>query len=104
MERDRNLPSALTFHELRQTYASILVNHGVALAYVAAQLGHTDTRMFEQYYGHLCPNAQAEAIRSQGRPPGSEVVRWYPRDTALGLGPCTLGQWEPWERGPVCQR
>jgi integrase len=54
----------LTFHELRHTYASALVNHGVPLAYVAAQLGHTDTRMVERYYGHLSPNAQAEAIRS----------------------------------------
>lgn len=57
------LPS-LTFHELRHTYASALVNHGIPLAYVAAQLGHTDTRMVERFYGHLSPNAQAEAIRN----------------------------------------
>lgn len=54
----------LTFHELRHTYASALVNHGVPLVYVAAQLGHTDTRMVERFYGHLSPNAQAEAVRS----------------------------------------
>jgi integrase len=53
----------LTFHELRHTYASALVNSGVPLVYVAAQLGHADTRMVERYYGHLCPNAQAESIR-----------------------------------------
>jgi len=53
-----------TFHELRHTYASALVNHGVPLAYVAAQLGHSDTRMVERYYGHLCPNAQADSIRN----------------------------------------
>jgi integrase len=53
-----------TFHELRHTYASALVNHGVPLAYVAAQLGHTDTRMVERYYGHLSPNAQADSVRS----------------------------------------
>ena len=54
----------LTFHELRHTYASALVNSGISLAYVAAQLGHTGTRMVERFYGHLCPSAQAEAIRS----------------------------------------
>ncbi len=54
----------LTFHELRHTYASALVNHGIPLVYVAAQLGHTDTRMVERFYGHLSPNAQGEAIRS----------------------------------------
>ena len=58
-----NLPF-FTFHELRHTYASALVNHGVPLAYVAAQLGHTDTRMVERYYGHLSPNAQADSVRS----------------------------------------
>ena len=53
----------LGFHELRHTYASGLVNAGVPLAYVAAQLGHTDTSMVEKYYGHLCPSALADSIR-----------------------------------------
>lgn len=52
----------LTFHELRHTYASGLVNRGVPLAYVAAQLGHTDTRMVEKHYGHISRSALAEAI------------------------------------------
>ena len=55
---------ALTFHELRHTYASALVNAGVPLAFVAAQLGHSDTRMVEKHYGHLAPSALADAIRS----------------------------------------
>ncbi len=54
----------LTFHELRHTYASWLVNAGCPLAYVAAQLGHTDTRMVEKHYGHLAPTAMANAIRA----------------------------------------
>ncbi len=55
---------SLTFHELRHTYASLLINNGVPLAYVAAQLGHADTRMTEKHYGHLSPSALAEAIRT----------------------------------------
>jgi integrase len=54
---------ALGFHELRHTYASGLVNAGVPLAYVAAQLGHVDTSMVEKHYGHLSPSALAESIR-----------------------------------------
>ena len=54
----------LTFHELRHTYASGLVNAGVPLAFVAKQLGHKDTRMVEQHYGHLAPTAVAESIRT----------------------------------------
>jgi len=34
------------------------------MAYVAAQLGHTDTRMTEKHYGHLAPTALADAIRT----------------------------------------
>ncbi len=52
------------FHELRHSYASILVNAGCPLAYVAAQLGHSDTRMVEKHYGHLAPSAMADAIRA----------------------------------------
>lgn len=55
---------ALTFHELRHTYASGLVNAGIPLAYIAAQLGHADTRMVEKHYGHLAPSAMAQAIRA----------------------------------------
>ena len=54
---------ALGFHELRHTYASGLVNAGVPLAFVSAQLGHVDTKMVEKHYGHLCPTAKTEAIR-----------------------------------------
>lgn len=53
----------LNFHQLRHTYASTLVNAGLPLAYVAAQLGHSDTRMVEKHYGHLAPTALAEAVR-----------------------------------------
>lgn len=54
----------LTFHELRHSYASMLVNAGCPLAFVAEQLGHSDTRMVEKHYGHLAPTAKADAIRA----------------------------------------
>ncbi len=54
---------AIGFHELRHTYASGLVNKGVPLAFVADQLGHSDTSMVEKHYGHLSPKAKTAAIR-----------------------------------------
>jgi integrase len=54
----------LTFHELRHSYASLLVNNRCPMAYVAEQLGHIGTRMVEKHYGHLCPSAKADAIRT----------------------------------------
>ena len=53
----------LTFHELRHTYASGLVNCGVPLVFVAQQLGHRDTQMVEKHYGHLCQSAKADAVK-----------------------------------------
>ncbi|WP_243317166.1 tyrosine-type recombinase/integrase [Geothrix paludis] len=56
----------VTFHELRHTYASNLILQGMQLLYVAAQLGHSDTRMVEKYYGHLVPSAVAMAVKKHG--------------------------------------
>ena len=57
------VPSA-TFHTLRHTYASHLVQAGVPLLFVATALGHSDTRMVEKHYGHLAPSLVADAIRA----------------------------------------
>lgn len=54
---------AVNFHALRHTYASRLTMRGVPLAVIAAQLGHSDTRMVEQHYGHLSPSYIAETVR-----------------------------------------
>ncbi len=56
--------SPVTFHELRHTYASHLIQKGVGLLYVAQALGHRDSRMVERHYGHLAPSHFAETIRA----------------------------------------
>jgi integrase len=52
-----------TFHTLRHTYASHLVQKKVPLLFVAAALGHADTRMVEKHYVHLAPSQVAALIR-----------------------------------------
>src|SRR5215469_17252483 len=54
----------VNFHGLRHTYASRLAMKGVPLAVIAAQLGHSDTRMVEKHYGHLAPNYVAQTVRA----------------------------------------
>jgi integrase len=54
----------VSFHVLRHTYASHAVMNGAPLMVVAKNLGHTDTRMVEKYYGHLAPSFVADAIRA----------------------------------------
>jgi integrase len=55
---------ALTFHELRHSYASRLVMKGVPLTVVAQQLGHSDTRMVERHYGHMSSSYVADTVRA----------------------------------------
>lgn len=55
---------AVSFHELRHSYASRLAQRGVPMGVIAAQLGHSDTRMTEKHYAHLAPNYVAETVRN----------------------------------------
>lgn len=78
-----NVNPPATFHALRHTYASHLVQGGVPLLFVASALGHRDTRMVEKHYGHLAPSHVADAIRaalpSFGSEQPSKVRRLRPR-------------------------
>jgi integrase len=58
------LDPAATFHILRHTYASMLAMKGVPMGVIAAQLGHSDTRMTERHYAHLAPSYVASTIRA----------------------------------------
>jgi integrase len=55
---------AISFHELRHTYASRLAMRGVPMGVIAAQLGHADTRMTERHYAHLSPSYVADMVRA----------------------------------------
>ncbi len=43
---------------------------GVPFVVIAAQLGHSDTRMVEKHYGHLAPNYVADTVRAVFGPLG----------------------------------
>jgi integrase len=55
---------AVTFHDLRHSYASALASAGVPLTMIAEALGHADPRMTSRHYAHLVPSAVADAIRA----------------------------------------
>jgi integrase len=59
-----NITPPISFHGLRHTWASHAVMSGEISLQVAAQaLGHRDTRMVEEHYGHLAQSYVADAIR-----------------------------------------
>jgi integrase len=53
-----------SFHVLRHTYATHLLQAGAPLPVIAANLGHADTRMTERHYAHLVPSHVAHVIRA----------------------------------------
>lgn len=61
--RHAKITPAITFHELRHTWASLSIMAGAPLLVVAQNLGHADTRMVEKHYGHLAQSYVADTIR-----------------------------------------
>jgi len=59
-----NIEPIVTFHILRHTYATHLVQAGIPLTVIAANLGHSDTRMTAKHYAHLAPSYVADVIRT----------------------------------------
>jgi integrase len=59
-----NITPAASFNVLRHTYASRLAMRGVPMSVIAAQLGHTSTRITEKHYAHLAPNYVSDTVRA----------------------------------------
>lgn len=57
------LPRHISFHVLRHTYATQLVQAGVPLSVIAQQLGHANADTVSRTYGHLAPQYREAIIR-----------------------------------------
>ena len=52
----------IRFHDLRHTFASLLISQGESLAYVRDQLGHSSIQITVDTYGHLVPGSNRQAV------------------------------------------
>ncbi|HEX7407915.1 MAG TPA: site-specific integrase, partial [Candidatus Binatia bacterium] len=52
----------IRIHDLRHTYASLLIGQGQSLAYVKDQMGHHSIRVTVDTYGHLVPGGNKAAV------------------------------------------
>jgi integrase len=52
----------IRLHDLRHTFASLLIQNGESLAYVKDQLGHHSIQITVDTYGHLVPGANRQAV------------------------------------------
>jgi len=62
----RILPKAglrnMRFHDIRHTFASLLLSNGQSPVYVKDQLGHSSIQITVDIYGHLIPSSNREAV------------------------------------------
>jgi integrase len=61
--RSANISPPIGFHGLRHTWASLSIESGLSLILAARNLGHSDTRMVEKFYGHLVEDFVSREIR-----------------------------------------
>jgi integrase len=52
----------IRFHDLRHTFASLLLQHGESPVYVKDQMGHSSIQVTVDLYGHLIPGGNKQAV------------------------------------------
>ena len=52
----------IRLHDLRHTFASLLIQNGESLAYVKEQMGHHSIQITVDIYGHLVPGGNRQAV------------------------------------------
>jgi integrase len=50
------------FHDLRHSFASLLLQNGESLTYVKEQMGHSSINVAVDIYGHLVPGGNRQAV------------------------------------------
>jgi len=52
----------IRLHDIRHTFASLLLSDGASPVYVKEQLGHTSIQMTVDIYGHLIPSSNRDIV------------------------------------------
>ncbi len=52
----------IRFHDIRHTFASLLLSDGASPVYVKEQLGHSSIQMTVDIYGHLIPSSNRDMV------------------------------------------
>jgi integrase len=63
----RRLGVGVRFHDLRHTYASLLLGAGAPLKVVSDALGHSTIALTADTYAHLTPELRREAADAMDR-------------------------------------
>lgn len=52
----------IRFHDIRHTFASLLLQQGESLTYVKEQMGHSSIQVTVDIYGHPVPGGNRAAV------------------------------------------
>ena len=78
------------FHDLRHTYAALMVAAGAHPKYLQAQMGHSSIRVTLDLYGHLFPDANRgvldtlDALTAPSTPHRAKAPKTAPKDKVPG--------------------
>jgi integrase-like protein len=87
----------IRFHDLRHTFASLLLQQGENVFYVKEQLGHASVQITIDCYGHLAPGSNRKAVDRLDSPALQAVSVVYD-----GPQPDPWVRYEgPWRMEPV---
>jgi integrase len=70
----------MRLHDIRHTFASLLLTNGESPAYVKEQMGHSSIQITVDIYGHLIPGSNREAINRLDNPQPSAT---YPQPAKI---------------------
>ena len=74
------------FHDLRHTYAALMIGVGAHPKYLQAQMGHSSIRVTLDLYGHLVPDANRgvldalDALKTPSTPHRANAPKTLPND------------------------
>jgi len=74
------------FHDLRHTFASLLLQNGESPVYVKEQMGHSSIQVTVDLYGHLIPGGNKQAVDRLDTPVDKAV---FEADSATSAQPAT---------------
>src|SRR5215831_2714945 len=75
------------FHDLRHTFASLLLQNGQSPVYVREQMGHSSIQVTVDLYGHLIPGGNKQAVDRLDAPPVDKAA--FEANCATSAQPAT---------------
>jgi integrase len=76
----------IRLHDIRHTFASLLLSDGASPVYVKEQLGHTSIQMTVDIYGHLIPSSNRAMVNRLDTQPTATYPQPARKEKAQSIG------------------